>query len=247
MFGTANQPILKNQSQGFLATLYNPEKPLSVKISNSNLSVWHLLKDSTDDSRDSWQKKASIGSSFPDEVYYFHPIAFIEHLRKISKTKIVWPLRRNMIRKKMKNHTFGPVRKYPDGRVKNHQGWDFEASVGTEIYSIADGEVVDVFEDPSPDNFGFQIKISFDYNDKIYYAFYAHLKKIDVSIGEKVKAGDKIGQSGKSGNAATLRSPRDEHLHFEIHIESGRLGKGLAGRVSPLEIFGICPLYNAAM
>ncbi|MBU3915257.1 hypothetical protein KKA14_06950, partial [bacterium] len=71
MFGTANQPILKNQSQGFLATLYNPEKPPSFKISNSNLSVWHLLKDSTDDSRDSWQKKASIGSSFPDEVYYF--------------------------------------------------------------------------------------------------------------------------------------------------------------------------------
>ncbi|MBU3915893.1 hypothetical protein KKA14_10200 [bacterium] len=25
-----------------------------------------------------------MGSSFPDEVYYFHPIAFIEHLRKIT-------------------------------------------------------------------------------------------------------------------------------------------------------------------
>jgi len=84
MLEKMSQPVLENHPLGFLATLYNPEKPLSAEISNSNLSVWHLLKDSTDDSRDSWQKKANVGSSFPDEVYYFHPIAFIDHLKKIN-------------------------------------------------------------------------------------------------------------------------------------------------------------------
>ena len=76
MFGTANQPILKNQSQEFFSTLYKPEKPLSAKISNSNLSVWHLLKEIDENGQ---------VSEFPDECWFFHPIKFIEHINILNR------------------------------------------------------------------------------------------------------------------------------------------------------------------
>jgi murein DD-endopeptidase MepM/ murein hydrolase activator NlpD len=39
---------------------------------------------------------------------------------------------------------------------------------------------------------------------------YAHLKKMNVKVGQKVKALQEIGIEGRTGRATT------EHLHFEI-------------------------------
>ncbi|MBU2511442.1 hypothetical protein KJ966_08885 [bacterium] len=60
---------------GFFETPFPAQKPLSAKISNPYLSVWHQLKEN--------------GSSFPDEVYFFHPIKFIEHLKTISEVSTI--------------------------------------------------------------------------------------------------------------------------------------------------------------
>jgi murein DD-endopeptidase MepM/ murein hydrolase activator NlpD len=43
-----------------------------------------------------------------------------------------------------------------------------------------------------------------------YRTRFAHLKKIAVHDGERVKAGEIIGRVGKSGNASGF------HLHYEI-------------------------------
>lgn len=65
--------------------MWPPEKYNAYKeLYFQKLAFWDQLKDNTDDGRDGWQKQASVGSSFPDEVYFFHPIKFIEHLKRIS-------------------------------------------------------------------------------------------------------------------------------------------------------------------
>ena len=54
--------------------------------------------------------------------------------------------------------------------------------------------------------------------------------------------GEIVGRTGDTGNAKGLK-PEDEHLHFELRTMA-RPGKGLDGRVSPIEIFGVCPLWK---
>ena len=44
------------------------------------------------------------------------------------------------------------------------------------------------------------------------YTLYAHLSKINVQEGDKVEAGDQIGEVGQSGVAT------GSHLHFEVRI-----------------------------
>ena len=62
-----------------------------------------------------------------------------------------------------------------------------------------------------------------------------------VKAGERVEAAQVIGATGESGNARGMAA-EDQHLHFEIRTEP-HPGRGLAGRISPLELYGTCPLH----
>jgi peptidoglycan LD-endopeptidase LytH len=150
---------------------------------------------------------------------------------------VTWPLATNVIRKRKVSNTFGMVRRRANGTMKPHQGWDFEAAVGTPVYAIADGKVEFVTQGG---DYGVQVCLSFLAGGQARYAFYAHLKDVYVKAGQAVKLDDPIGTTGKTGNASNLPADED-HLHFEIR-KKVYLGKGLAGRVSPLSVFGVCPL-----
>jgi murein DD-endopeptidase MepM/ murein hydrolase activator NlpD len=131
------------------------------------------------------------------------------------------------------------VRKKADGTPKPHQGWDLEARVGTVAYAIADGKIVFV---RNAGEYGLQVCLSFRFQDKTYYAFYAHLNEILVAAaGQSVKRGQPIGTCGRTGTASKL-PPDEEHLHFEIRT-TPYCGFGLTGRISPLALYGICPLH----
>lgn len=155
------------------------------------------------------------------------------------KNNIVWPLLSNVIRGNSVNNTFGNVRKRADGTIKCHQGWDFSAAVDTGVYSIAEGTVQFVKD---WGDYGKQICISFTFEEKTYYAFYAHLNAIYFKEGDSVSQNDLICLSGKTGNAQGLAT-KEDHLHFEIRTIVSP-GLGLQGRVSPIVIFGKCPLNN---
>ena len=152
---------------------------------------------------------------------------------------VTWPLLRNRIRGGTVSNTFGMVRRYADGRPKPHQGWDLFAAVGTMVYAIGDGKVAFVRDGG---DYGLQLCHSFVCQDRTLYAFYAHLQTVLVRAGETVTMRQEIGRTGISGNARNL--PRHEHhLHFEIR-EHEHCGQGLAGRLSPLAIYGHCPLSS---
>lgn len=150
---------------------------------------------------------------------------------------ITWPLKINVIRGGSLSNTFGMVRKYANGQPKPHQGWDFKAAVGTSAYAIADGTVEFIHNSGA---YGLQMCMSFKCNGQKLYAFYAHMQQI--SAVDTVKMGQLIGKTGKTGNASGLPSSED-HLHFEIRNQAN-CGLGLVGRISPMQIYGICPLNN---
>ena len=150
---------------------------------------------------------------------------------------ITWPLAYNVIRQRAVNNTFGMVRRRADGTAKPHQGWDFEASLGTPAYAIAAGTVQFVRD---RGDYGLQLCIAFSLAGKAYWVFYAHLEKVFVGEGDAVARNDLVCKTGESGNAQGM-PVADQHLHFEIRT-AAEPRSGLQDRLSPLVVFGSCPL-----
>lgn len=153
---------------------------------------------------------------------------------------VTWPLYSNVIRKNSVSNTFGMVRQYANGTPKPHQGWDFSASVGTLAYAVGNGKVEFI---KNAGDYGLQMCMSFKSGTTTYYAFYAHMQSITVKEGDAVALDDLIGTTGKTGNAWNLAEDED-HLHFEIRTQAV-CGLGLTGRLSPIKVFGVCPLHAA--
>lgn len=160
---------------------------------------------------------------------------------------ITWPLARNRIRRGLVNHTFGMVRRRADGSKRPHQGWDFEARDGTPCFAVAAGTIERIRD---IGDYGKQIILRFEHDfdgdgDRdTMFAFYAHLSAIEVKAGQAVTKGQRIGLTGSTGNARGM-GPLDQHLHFELR-SMAMPPTGLAGRFSPLAIFGECPMHEAA-
>lgn len=93
---------------------------------------------------------------------------------------------------------------------RQHEGLDFRANVGNEIYATGDGVVKYA---GLKGTFGRLIIIDHDYG---YESYYAHLSSYAKGIkpGTKVKRGDLIGFSGQSGR---VEGP---HLHYEVHLDN---------------------------
>jgi murein DD-endopeptidase MepM/ murein hydrolase activator NlpD len=104
------------------------------------------------------------------------------------------------------NSGFG---KRPDpftGQLTFHAGLDFAAPIGTPVVATADGSVaVAGFET------GFGNIVSLRHGERIVTR-YAHLSRSLVQRGERVKRGQVIGYSGKTGRATA------PHLHYEVHL-----------------------------
>ena len=98
---------------------------------------------------------------------------------------------------------------YPrDGGARDHEGIDIFAPRGTPVLAVAAGKITKV----SSDNMGGRVVWQEDEERGVTY-YYAHLNRQDVSVGKRVKAGDRIGTVGNSGNARGA-SP---HLHFAVY------------------------------
>jgi len=89
---------------------------------------------------------------------------------------------------------------------KFHEGMDFSAPVGTEIYATGNGTIADAGRDQHG-GYGNKIVIDHGYN---YKTVYAHLSRIFVRPGQKILRGQIIGYVGNTGKST---SP---HLHYEV-------------------------------
>jgi len=88
---------------------------------------------------------------------------------------------------------------------KMHYGMDFTASTGTEIYATGDGVVK--ASDNKLTGYGNRVDIDHGYG---YVTRYAHMSRMKVRPGQKVKRGQVIGYVGSTG-ASTA-----PHCHYEV-------------------------------
>ena len=95
------------------------------------------------------------------------------------------------------------------GRRKFHDGLDIAANTGNPVYVYTDGKVVQAGW-----NGGYGLSILVDHGNGLQTR-YAHLSKIYVKVGQKVKTGERIGAVGSTGNST------GPHLHFEV-IKNGQ-------------------------
>ena len=99
----------------------------------------------------------------------------------------------------------------PYGGARRHSGVDLKTKPNDEIYAAFDGVVV-----ASGPYYGYGncIRIKHAYGLE---TLYSHQSKNMVKKGNKVKAGQVIGLTGRTGRATT------EHLHFEVSFGGKRL------------------------
>lgn len=89
--------------------------------------------------------------------------------------------------------------------TKFHEGMDFTAPLGTEIFATGDGSVSSVASNKR----GMGNCIVID-NGFGYSTVYAHLQSFNVKNGQKVHRGDVIGYVGNTGMSVA------PHLHYEV-------------------------------
>jgi murein DD-endopeptidase MepM/ murein hydrolase activator NlpD len=148
---------------------------------------------------------------------------------------LVYPLQINNIRGASRHNGFGKVR---NGGTRPHQGWDLIATPLTPCFAIADGVIADF---GVQHDYGQFVLLRFEHRSRTYYAAYCHLSvALARRPGQSVAKSELIAYTGNSGNAASMRG-ENQHLHFEIRT-APRVGKGLAGRVDPADLYGVRPL-----
>lgn len=107
-----------------------------------------------------------------------------------------------------------PIYKTP----KMHTGIDFTAATGTPVYATGDGSIREAGYDNG--GYGNNVLINHGYG---YQTLYAHMKKIKVRVGDRVRRGEVIGWIGSTGKST------GPHLHYEV-IKNGE-------KIDPIHFF----------
>ncbi len=127
--------------------------------------------------------------------------AFLSDQRSLLASKPKgWPSRGWM------TSGFGMRRSPFSGKPKMHEGIDIAASIGTPVFSTADG-IVSQAETVA--GYGKLVVIDHGYGYKTYYG---HNSKLHVKVGQKVRRGEKIAAVGNSGSSTGA------HLHYEVRL-----------------------------
>ena len=93
-----------------------------------------------------------------------------------------------------------------------HKGVDIANHDGGPILAADSGTVVIAGWDPS----GYGNKVMLNHGNG-YLTLYAHMSRIDVVNGQRVKRGDRLGMMGSTGRSTGT------HLHFEIRTTKGNV------------------------
>ena len=126
-------------------------------------------------------------------------------------------------------HPFNEPRDYDGDGVfdDRHEGVDLRAvdAAGNPVpvVACADG-VVEQDQDRIGGGYGIAVVLRHDWPDgNAYRTWYAHLTSNDMSVGQRVRAGERIGLAGTTGNSTGI------HLHLNLQW----IGRGLSGYAVP--------------
>lgn len=205
---------LENRDDGIYRVIFEAE-PISSSLRRSSLaginryknldgySTSELVKETTQ-RIDKLRKQAYIQSRSYDEL--------LELIKDKNKLLASIPAIQPIANKNLTAVASGfGMRIHPVYKVlKMHTGIDFTAPVGTPIYATGDGTVI-IDNGLGGSGYGLYVIISHGFG---YHTLYAHMSKVLVRPGQKVKRGDVIGYVGSSGSST------GPHLHYEV-IKNG--------------------------
>lgn len=111
--------------------------------------------------------------------------------------------------------------------LRGHTGIDFATPVDTPIRAVDAGTVAEVASDLG--GYGLYIKLAHSWGESLY----AHLDEQHVRVGETVRAGQWIGNSGNTGNST------GPHLHFALRVKPFNRQDGMGGFANPAPYLGV--------
>jgi murein DD-endopeptidase MepM/ murein hydrolase activator NlpD len=100
------------------------------------------------------------------------------------------------------------------GADPRHFGIDLGAPTGTPIFAAANGRVIPMTTSNQALTGGYGIMATIDHGNGLK-TLYAHMSQLATSVGQIVRAGQRIGAVGSTGQST------GPHLHFETH-QNGR-------------------------
>ena len=89
-------------------------------------------------------------------------------------------------------------------RIDMHHGVDLGVSEGTAVHAMSSGTVS--LAGPLS---GYGLAVMIDHGGG-WITLYGHLQRVDVSVGDRLRTGTRIGLSGNTGLST------GPHLHFEV-------------------------------
>jgi peptidoglycan hydrolase CwlO-like protein len=89
-----------------------------------------------------------------------------------------------------------------------HDGVDIAGGGTIPIVAAADGVVIRAYESSS---YGNVVFITHNIDGQVFTTVYAHMRSFNVSTGQVISKGSKIGYMGNTGHSF------GQHLHFELH------------------------------
>ena len=109
-------------------------------------------------------------------------------------------------------------------KIDMHHGVDLGVPIGTPVHAMAGGTIT--VAGPKS-GYGFAVMIDHGLG---WVTLYGHLDRVDVTVGDRVRAGDLIGLSGNTGLSTA------PHLHFEVR----RFGRSR----DPVPLLGGFPAFG---
>lgn len=106
----------------------------------------------------------------------------------------------------------GELVKSPGGVWRTHDGIDISAQEGETVKAMTAGTVTNVYTDPL-----WGCCVTVDHGNTLCGHYFGLAKELEVTVGDKLNAGDKI---GTVGNTADIESELGSHLHFALKYEN---------------------------
>lgn len=106
----------------------------------------------------------------------------------------------------------GELVKSSGGVWRTHDGIDIAAQEGETVKAMTSGTVTNVYNDPL-----WGCCVTVDHGNTLCGHYFGLAKELEVTVGDKLNAGDKI---GTVGNTADIESELGSHLHFALKYEN---------------------------
>ena len=100
------------------------------------------------------------------------------------------------------------VKSITTGSWQTHNGIDIAAEVGSEVYAVSNGEIMEINNDPV-----WGVTVLLDHHNGYVTRYCGLSNGLEVQLGDMMVSGDLI---GTVGNTADIESALSPHLHIEI-------------------------------